>query len=161
MLPAICEELAFRGFILSGFRHLGHKWWAIAASSLLFGVAHPLLQQSLVTCVVGVVIAYIAVQTGSIFPGMLFHFTHNALLLLVANYHDSPLVRSLIQPLAGGDDFIYAWWVFGLGAIVAAILLHRFAGLSYQKTEEETLQEAHGAPDRLRECMISDFGCRM
>ncbi len=142
LLPAICEELAFRGFILSGFRHLGHKWWAIVASSLLFGVAHPLLQQSLVTCVVGFVIAFIAVQTGSIFPGMLFHFTHNALLLLVANYHDSPLVRSLIQPLAGGDDFIYAWWVFGLGAVVAAILLLRFAGLSYQKTDEEALQEA-------------------
>ena len=24
--PAICEELAFRGFILSGLRHMGHKW---------------------------------------------------------------------------------------------------------------------------------------
>ena len=30
LLPAICEELAFRGFILSGLRHMGHKWGAIA-----------------------------------------------------------------------------------------------------------------------------------
>jgi sodium transport system permease protein len=141
LLPAICEELTFRGFILSGFRHLGHKWWAIVASSLLFGVAHPLLQQSLVTCVVGLVIAFIAVQTGSILPGMLFHFTHNALLLVVAHYHDNPAARPFTEPLAGGD-FIYAWWVFGLGAIVAAILLLRFATLSYQKTDEEVLQEA-------------------
>ena len=97
-LPAICEELAFRGFILSGFRHLGHKWWAIVASSLLFGVAHPLLQQSLVTCVVGLVIAYIAVQTGSILPGMLFHFTHNALLLVIAHFTNTRrCVRSLIR----------------------------------------------------------------
>src|SRR5205085_6149122 len=29
VVPAICEELAFRGFVLSGLRHLGHKWWAI------------------------------------------------------------------------------------------------------------------------------------
>ena len=29
VLPAVCEELAFRGFILSGFRHLGHKRLAI------------------------------------------------------------------------------------------------------------------------------------
>ena len=124
LLPAICEELTFRGFILSGFRHLGHKWWAIVASSLLFGVAHPLLQQSLVTCIVGLVIAFIAVQTGSILPGMLFHFTHNALLLSNAQFHEHPAVRPFINSLAGGD-FIYAWWVFGLGAIIAAILLLR------------------------------------
>ena len=35
LVPAVCEELAFRGFILSGFRHLGHKWRAIVLSALL------------------------------------------------------------------------------------------------------------------------------
>ena len=29
LTPAICEELAFRGFILSGLRRMGHKWGAI------------------------------------------------------------------------------------------------------------------------------------
>ena len=29
LVPAVCEELAFRGFILSGFRHLGHKRRAV------------------------------------------------------------------------------------------------------------------------------------
>jgi hypothetical protein len=60
---------------------------------------------------------------------------------VVAHYHDNPAARPFTEPLAGGD-FIYAWWVFGLGAIVAAILLLRFATLSYQKTDEEVLQEA-------------------
>src|SRR6185295_19082690 len=32
LVPAVIEELAFRGFILSGFRHVGHKWQAIALS---------------------------------------------------------------------------------------------------------------------------------
>ena len=40
VLPAICEELAFRGFILSGFRHLGHKWRAIVFSAVFFGLTH-------------------------------------------------------------------------------------------------------------------------
>ena len=35
LVPAVCEELAFRGFILSGFRHLGHKRRAIVYSALL------------------------------------------------------------------------------------------------------------------------------
>ena len=34
LAPAICEELAFRGFILSGLRRIGHKWGAIAFTSV-------------------------------------------------------------------------------------------------------------------------------
>ena len=40
ILPAFCEEFAFRGFVLSGLRHLGHKWQAIVISAVMFGVAH-------------------------------------------------------------------------------------------------------------------------
>ena len=68
VVPAVCEELAFRGFILSGFRHLGHKWRAIVYSALLFGLTHGILQQSLIASLVGVVLGYLAVQSGSILP---------------------------------------------------------------------------------------------
>ena len=37
LVPAVCEEIAFRGFILSGFRHLGHRRRAIVDTALLFG----------------------------------------------------------------------------------------------------------------------------
>ena len=54
--PAICEEIAFRGFILSGMRHMGHKWVAILVTSVFFGAAHMILQQSLTACLVGMVL---------------------------------------------------------------------------------------------------------
>ena len=38
LTPAICEEIAFRGFILSGLRHVACKWTAIVISSVLFGL---------------------------------------------------------------------------------------------------------------------------
>ena len=63
VLPAICEELAFRGFILSGLRHVGHKWWAIALSAVFFGMAHTVVQQSIAAAALGLVIGYVAVQT--------------------------------------------------------------------------------------------------
>ena len=47
VVPAICEELAFRGFILSGLRHLGHRWRAILISAVFFGITHQILQQSI------------------------------------------------------------------------------------------------------------------
>lgn len=79
LAPAICEELAFRGFILSGLRQHGHKWRAIVISSLLFGVTHGILQQSISAALVGLVIGYVAVQSGSLLPGILFHLVYNTL----------------------------------------------------------------------------------
>src|SRR6202451_4690839 len=38
--PAICEELAFRGFILSGFARSARPAAAIVLSSIAFGIAH-------------------------------------------------------------------------------------------------------------------------
>ena len=85
LAPAIFEELAFRGFILSGMQSLRNKWQAILITSLLFGIAHGVLQQSVITSVVGVVMAIIAVQTKSIFPCMLFHLTHNSMTVLLSS----------------------------------------------------------------------------
>jgi sodium transport system permease protein len=47
LAPAICEEIAFRGFVLSGLRHLGSTTAALVISSLFFAVTHGMLQQSL------------------------------------------------------------------------------------------------------------------
>jgi len=141
LVPAICEELAFRGFILSGLRHLGHKWWAIALSSVMFGITHSMLHQSLVASVAGAVIGYIAVQTGSIFPGMLFHFTHNALAVIAGQFHDSGFFGHITEPIENGKDFVYNGWLVGVGLLIALALLIKFAQLSYRKTDEEVLQE--------------------
>ncbi len=140
LVPAICEELAFRGFILSGFRHFGHKWRAIILSSLFFGVTHAFFQQSMTSFLVGVVIGYVAVQTGSIVPGMLFHFTHNSLQLVSAHFADNPRLQQYIVWLPN-KDYIYSWWLLGLGVISAGALLVKFARLGYRKSQEETLQE--------------------
>ena len=55
VLPAVCEEIAFRGFILSGLRHVGHKWWAIGLSAVAFGLVHSILQQQIGAAAVGIV----------------------------------------------------------------------------------------------------------
>lgn len=84
VFPAICEELAFRGFILTGLRHSGRPWLAILISSALFGAVHSILQQSLATFLLGLVIGFLAVRTGSIYPTMVFHAVYNGLALLLS-----------------------------------------------------------------------------
>ena len=146
LTPAICEELAFRGFILSGFRHIGHKWRAIALSAFFFGVIHGILQQSMLACLVGAVLGYLAVQSGSILPCMVFHLAHNSLAVL-----NSRFTPALFENLPGLEYFVipgidggcsYSWAVVAFGTVAGSLLLIWFGLLPYRKSPEEELQRA-------------------
>ena len=146
VMPAICEELAFRGFILSGFRHLGHKWRAIVYSALFFGLTHAVIQQSLIACLVGVVIGYIAVQSGSILPCMIFHVLHNTLALATAQItremlQRRPLLGTMMTPGAEGGC-VYSWQLVVFGILAAGLLLAWFGRLRYAKSPEEERRQA-------------------
>ncbi|HEX5104197.1 MAG TPA: ABC transporter permease subunit/CPBP intramembrane protease, partial [Pirellulaceae bacterium] len=146
LTPAICEELAFRGFILSGLRRMGHKWGAIAVTSLFFGLAHGILQQSLSAFFVGIVIGYIVVKTGSLWPGMLYHLVHNSLGVLLSRLTPETLGNSeLLQPIfMTGDEIGIVYRVpFTIGAaLAAALILLWFKSLPYHPSAEERLQKA-------------------
>ncbi len=146
LLPAICEELAFRGFILSGLRHWGSKWTAIVVSSLFFGAAHAIFQQSLVACLVGMVIGYLAVQSGSLLPAILFHLVHNSLGVLVpqwlpawAKTHSWShwVVRDLTS-----EGTLYQWPIVIASVVASAAILAYFHSLPYVRSPEESLHEA-------------------
>ena len=83
VLPAICEELTFRGLLFSGLRRSGRPGFTILTSSLFFGAIHGVFQQSLSAFVVGILIGGLAWRTSSILPGILFHFTYNGLSVLL------------------------------------------------------------------------------
>jgi sodium transport system permease protein len=144
VIPPICEELAFRGFVLSGLRHLGHKWWAIVISAIFFAVTHSIFQQSLVACLFGIVLGYIAVQTGSLLPSVLFHMTHNALALLAGKLNadavaERPYLGWLVDPTT---DAMYRWPVIAAGFVMAAAIFWWLHKLPHTKTKEERLQDA-------------------
>ncbi len=142
VVPAICEELAFRGFILSGLRHLGHKWRAIALTSLLFGAMHAVFQQSISATIVGLVIGFIAVQTGSLLPAIAFHMVHNALGVVSQDLVPRWIGDGWLISVGADGSFEYRWPAIALGSAAAALLLYWFQRLSYTRTSEETLQEA-------------------
>jgi sodium transport system permease protein len=77
--PAICEELAFRGFILSGLARGGRLAIAVGISSLMFGIIHMIPQQAFNAALLGLVLGLLAIYSRSLFPAMAFHFCNNAL----------------------------------------------------------------------------------
>lgn len=81
LLPAFSEELAFRGFILAGLRRRFRPWMAILLSSCLFALYHFNVFQLVPAFCLGLVLGLLAVRSGSVLPGMLFHLLHNGLLI--------------------------------------------------------------------------------
>ena len=137
-LPAVCEELAFRGFILSGFRRPGHKWRAIVFSALFFGFVHGMFQRTLVSGLLGVVIGYLAVQSGSILPGMVFHILHNSLSvawprLEAQAVNDWPVLENFVHT-GGEGELEFSWPVIAAGACLTTAILYWFQRLPSRKT---------------------------
>lgn len=81
--PGLCEEFLFRGVLLGGLDHTLSAKKALLVAGLLFGLAHMNLQQFFATFLLGIVMGYLYVKTRSIWPSILYHTTHNALLVLL------------------------------------------------------------------------------
>lgn len=78
VVPAICEELLFRGAMQSLLRPSGSAV-AIFGPALLFGLLHESFAQRMAAIVGGMVLGWLAERTGSILPGMAVHFVNNSL----------------------------------------------------------------------------------
>jgi sodium transport system permease protein len=86
LIPAICEELVFRGFVFSGLqRNEGHVR-AILVSAFLFGLSHGVLQQSISASVMGILLGWLAYKSGGVVCTVVFHFIHNSISLLLATH---------------------------------------------------------------------------
>lgn len=91
LLPAVGEELVFRGLLLKGMR-----WFGRVGAALLCGAAFSLFHQNPVQTVYqfvcGTAFAFVALQAGSILPTVLSHFLNNAAIILLAKagYEDVP-----------------------------------------------------------------------
>jgi sodium transport system permease protein len=110
--PAICEELFFRGVVLSGLRRLG-LWPALVVSALLFGFAHASIYRMLPTLALGLVLGWLAWRSGSILPSMIVHGMNNGLVVWLARH---PSAGRLI-----GMDETSALPPFGVTLVAAAV----------------------------------------
>ena len=125
-VPAVCEELAFRGFVLSGCRNLGSTWRAIVASAIFFGVTHAFLQQSINACLLGILLGYLAVKSGSLLPCLIFHFLYDAMTVLSSKV--TPELIDRVPALGffmrcGVDGPDYQWPAYVLGGVASLALL--------------------------------------
>ncbi|MAE95293.1 MAG: hypothetical protein CL910_11585 [Deltaproteobacteria bacterium] len=77
LLPALCEELLFRGFALRALEGRFATWVAVTGSSVLFGLAHADLVHGGAAFVLGLYLGVVAVWAGSVVPAILCHAANN------------------------------------------------------------------------------------
>ena len=86
LLPAIFEELLFRGVIFNAFNKKYGMYIAIIVSALLFGVYHMNWLQGINAFILGLALAYIYLKSNSLFVPILFHFINNLISVLMDYY---------------------------------------------------------------------------
>lgn len=111
VLPAVFEELVFRGVILQSLRRFGDLF-ALIVSSFLFAVAHGNLIQGPNAMLMGLMIGYFVLRTGSLITGMIIHFVNN-------------LFAGIISLVSQGLSSTQMVWLNGgvtIGYLVAGIV---------------------------------------
>ena len=83
LLPAVAEEVTFRGVVLAGLRRSGSRWIAVVGSALVFGLFHINPYHVVAAFVVGLLLGWVALESGSILPGILIHLVNNGAQVLL------------------------------------------------------------------------------
>ena len=81
IIPAVLEELVFRGVVMQSLRRFGDGF-ALVISSILFGFIHGNLIQFIPAFLTGIAIGYFVMRTGSILTGILIHLVNNGTVVL-------------------------------------------------------------------------------
>ena len=76
LIPAFCEELFFRGLIMTNLMPLGRNF-AIIASGIIFGLVHGNHDQILFATVAGITFGFMYAETGTIWCGVIAHMLNN------------------------------------------------------------------------------------
>lgn len=95
LVPAVFEELCFRGFLFGSLRTVLSGGWAALVAAVLFGVFHEVMfpGRLMTSTFLGLVLGWVRMRTGSVLPCMVLHAVHNGLLLSIS-YWQEELERS-------------------------------------------------------------------
>lgn len=110
-VPAVCEELLFRGFVLSAWESRGTRY-AIGVTAVLFALLHGNLYGIPAYLLVGAVAGFLAFALDSVYAAMIYHTVYNTACLVIPY---------LAAGQAGGDVTIDAAALFSLA--VQAVMI--------------------------------------
>lgn len=125
LLVPLAEELVFRGAILRKLLGVcGERWhWvAIALSAVIFGAIHGNVPQFVHATLIGLLIGWMYYRTGSIIPGVVFHWVNNTVAYVMFNLMPQMADGKLIDLFHGDKHMMMLGLVFSLCILLPSIL---------------------------------------
>lgn len=120
LMPAVGEELFFRGLLFGSWKHRLGPIPAMLLSSFIFGAFHMSFVKLFPTTLLGLCFSYIVWKTGSIYPSIILHFVNNLFAILLMKYKEemeflSPILEK--TEMAGMEML----WMTAIGAVLVAV----------------------------------------
>ncbi len=134
LIPAIGEELLFRGAvqrILSEWTK--NKHWGIWISALLFSALHLQFYGFIPRMLMGAVLGYSLLWTGSLWVPICGHFVNNASAVLLSYYEQRGSISPEVEHI-GESSGCYVW------LLLSAVLVGTMIFILKRKTPSEITQ---------------------
>ncbi len=143
LIPAICEEIAYRGFIFNGLRQNQAGLRAVLVTAVLFGLSHGVLQQSLAATVMGLMLGWITLRCGSLFPAMIIHVINNALSVSLGRLGEinQEWQRFFFETSGESTGYGIGWTLISAGIAISCLIYYSTlqAPPAYEADEESHL----------------------
>jgi membrane protease YdiL (CAAX protease family) len=131
--PGICEELLFRGMMPRFFEKYGIKV-NIVLTAFLFAAFHLDPFRFLPVFLLGLLLGYLTLRSGSIYNSMLSHAINNGLALFITAFASAPWIKIIIS---SEDNLKY--WVAAPALLIFAISFYLFHKVTGDKVCAESL----------------------
>jgi sodium transport system permease protein len=120
LLPGICEELLFRGFLIRFFEKYSVRW-AVVISAILFAAFHLDPFRFIPVLLLGLLLGYLAVRSGSIYSSMFSHLINNGMAFALVTFSDAGWVKFIAKD---GENINY--WLIAPALIIFCLSLYAF-----------------------------------
>ena len=127
IVPGMCEEFFFRGFLYSGIRRHFGDFRAVGFTALAFGFFHVVLaggaapERLVPSTLMGLLLGWVASRADSIWPAIVLHVTHNSLLVTMARYREE--LNEFGSGLENAKHLPPVWLAISAACVVAGVAL--------------------------------------
>jgi membrane protease YdiL (CAAX protease family) len=122
LVPSICEEIMYRGYVQRSLEKSWGIWTAIIVSGLIFGAYHLQITRILPLAALGMLFAYITYVSNSLIPAMVAHLVNNGGQVILSTIYS----EMLDQELTAETDLPWAGILFGVVLLITLLsILHK------------------------------------
>ena len=120
LVPSICEEIMYRGYVQRSLEKSWGIWTAIILSGLIFGAYHLQITRILPLAALGILFAYITYVSNSLIPAMAAHLVNNGGQVIL-----STIYPEMIDQELNADTYL-PWVGILFGVVILIMLLSIF-----------------------------------